>query len=115
EDVSDDMLVATAQDAEHLALLREIGLCSVLIVPMRAYNNVVGTITLVYAESGRHFGAADLALAEDLARRCAQAIENARLYGAAQAAEDELRRQLEFTRALANSLGEGVYATDQGG
>src|SRR5205823_4341023 len=40
------------------------------------------------AESGRRFGAADLALAEDLARRAAVAVDNARLYHHMREAKD---------------------------
>jgi PAS domain S-box-containing protein len=114
-DVSDEMLAAAAQNAEHLLLLRQLGLSSAMIVPMRAQDKVLGAITLVYAESGRHYAASDLSLAEDLARRCGQAIENSLLYRVARDAEAELRHQLDFTRALAESLGEGVYATDEDG
>jgi serine phosphatase RsbU (regulator of sigma subunit) len=43
---------------------------------------VFGALTLATAQSGRHFTEQDLAVAEDLARRAALAIENARLYSA---------------------------------
>lgn len=78
--VSDERLVAAARNAEHLRLLREIGHRSSMIVPLSARGRVFGTMTLVSAESGRQFGPSDLALAEDLARRAAISIDNARLY-----------------------------------
>lgn len=79
-EVSDEMLSAVAQDAEHLALLREVGLRGGLTVPMSTGGRIVGALTLISAESGRSFDQADVTLAEELARRAATAVENARLY-----------------------------------
>jgi PAS domain S-box-containing protein len=80
EDVRDETLVANARSPEHLALLREMGMRSTMIVPMISRGRMIGTITLVSAESGRRFGDQDVLLAEDLARRAAVAVDNARLY-----------------------------------
>jgi signal transduction histidine kinase len=52
---------------------------SALVVPLLARTGVLGTITCL-TTGGRSLGPADLSLAEDLARRCALAIDNARLY-----------------------------------
>jgi signal transduction histidine kinase len=80
EEVSDTLLVALARDEEHLRIVRELGLTSAMIVPLVARERILGAITLVAAESGRRYGAQDLAFAEELARRAALAIDNARLY-----------------------------------
>jgi len=77
-DISDELLVAGARDPEHLALLRELGMRSAMIVPMRAGKRTTGALTLVSAESRRAFDADDLVFAQDLARRGAVAVENAR-------------------------------------
>lgn len=78
-DVSEDMLRAAARDDYHLRLLQEAGIGSVVIVPLRARNEVFGALTLV-GSSGRHrFTDADLPLMEELARRAATAVDNARL------------------------------------
>ena len=79
-EVTDEMLAAAAQDAEHLDLLRRVGLHAGLVVPMSAGGRTVGALTLASAESGRTFGQADVELAEELARRAGTAVENARLY-----------------------------------
>ncbi len=79
-DVTDEMLAAAAQDAEHLELLRGVGFRAGLVVPMTAGGSIVGALTFASAESGRGFGEADVALAEELARRAGAAVENARLY-----------------------------------
>jgi serine phosphatase RsbU (regulator of sigma subunit)/anti-sigma regulatory factor (Ser/Thr protein kinase) len=78
--VGDDLLKANAGDGGHLAALRELGLTSAMIVPMCARGRALGLLTLVTAESGRRFDAGDLELAGELARRCALAVDNARLY-----------------------------------
>ena len=76
--VSDEMLEAGAIDEEHLRITRGLGVSSVLIVPLTGSRDTFGALTLVYAESGRHFGEADLAFTEEVARRAAIAVENAR-------------------------------------
>ena len=94
-DIPDEMLVAGAVDEQHLAMLRELGMHSVLIVPLAARGGVIGVMSLVAAESGRHYTAADQALAEELAERAALAIDNARSF-----TETELARAtIEASRA----------------
>jgi signal transduction histidine kinase len=91
-DVPDGALEATARDAEHLRLLRALDVRAYLIVPMVARARTVGAITFVTAHREREFGDADLLLAEDLARRCAMAVDNARLYHTALLARAEARQ-----------------------
>jgi PAS domain S-box-containing protein len=78
--ITDEMLAQAAVDDRHLELLRAVGFRSVLIVPMRVGGKVLGTMTLVSAESARAFDDVDLALAGQIATRAAVAIENSRLY-----------------------------------
>ena len=80
ERVTDAMLVAAAQDEEHLRVARELGLQSAMSVPLTAKDRVLGVLTFVAAESGRRYTAEDVAFAEDLARRAALAIDNADLF-----------------------------------
>jgi len=80
--IPDELIVASAQDEEHLRLIRALGMTSAMMVPMRVRDRVFGVISFVSAESGRRFTDADLRLAEDLALRAATAVENARLYRA---------------------------------
>ena len=79
-DITDEMMVAAARDAEHLRLMRELGFVSLIFVPLVARGRTLGVITLVSAESGRRYREADLELAEELARHAALAVDNARLY-----------------------------------
>ncbi len=93
-EISDELLVSAAQDEEHLALLRSIGMTSAMVVPMIARGSVVGVVSFVSAETGHRFDDADLALAESLASRAATAVENARLYAARSAIARSLQASL---------------------
>lgn len=104
EDIPDTMIERSARDAEHLRVLRELALRSAMVVPIATLGRTFGAITFVASESGRHYGPSDLSTAEDLARRAAVAIENARLYRAAQVAEERNGFLAEATAALASSL-----------
>src|SRR5262245_45452224 len=78
-----------AAHPEQLRVMQAIGYRSAMIVPLVAHAQVLGAMTFATAESGRRYGPADLGLAEDLARRAALAIDNARLFRAAQQARAE--------------------------
>jgi PAS domain S-box-containing protein len=80
-EIPDELLAQGAQDEEHLRLLRLVGIHSVMIVPMIARGRTLGAITFVGSSPERRFDEDDLLLAEDLARRAATSVENARLYG----------------------------------
>jgi PAS domain S-box-containing protein len=79
-DITDEMIVQAARDEEHLEFVRSLEMRGVIIVPMVARGRTLGTITLAAAETGRRFGEEDLLLAEELARRAGQSVDNARLY-----------------------------------
>ncbi|WP_375769622.1 ATP-binding protein [Archangium gephyra] len=85
-EISEEALVHYARDAEHLRMLRELGLRSYLAVALRSRERVLGALTLVRAESGQNYGQEELRLAGDLARRAALAVDNALLYREAQKA-----------------------------
>jgi PAS domain S-box-containing protein len=79
-EISDDLLEAAAIDDEHLQILRRVGFRSAMVVPLRTRGRVLGDIALARSESGRPFDEEDLATAQQLADRCALALDNARLF-----------------------------------
>jgi signal transduction histidine kinase len=58
-------------------------------VPLVARGHVIGAMSLVSAESGRRYGDAELALAQELATRARSRSTTPALYGAARAARRE--------------------------
>jgi PAS domain S-box-containing protein len=100
-EITEELLAARISDPEQLRLVREQGLCSLMIVPLVARDRTLGAITFVTSESGIHYGTDDLALAEDLARRAALAIDNAHLYQEVREAD---RRKDDFMAMLAHEL-----------
>ncbi len=80
EEIPDAVLAAATTDPEQLRVVRELGITSAMVVPLSARGRTLGAITFVAAESGRRFGAADLAMAEELGRRAGIAVDNARLW-----------------------------------
>jgi signal transduction histidine kinase len=93
-EISKDLLKERAQDSEHLRLLEELGLQSVMIVPLKGREQVFGAITFATAESGRLFNQDDLELAEELGRRAAIAVENAHLYEQSKTLNEDLERRV---------------------
>jgi serine phosphatase RsbU (regulator of sigma subunit)/CheY-like chemotaxis protein len=51
-----------------------------MLVPLKARGRIIGIVVFASLDPGRRYGPADLLLAEDLARRAALALDNARLY-----------------------------------
>lgn len=96
-----EVLASGSQDEKHLNSLLEVGYCSTLTVPLRAGGKILGAIMFAYAQSGRHYEETDVGLAEEIARRAAMAVENARLYRELQ---DTDRRKDEFLAMLAHEL-----------
>jgi PAS domain S-box-containing protein len=110
-EISDAFLEKSARDEEHLAILRGLGLRSYIGVPLAARGKTLGALLFVSAESGRRYGEADLALAQDLARRAAAAIDNALLYREAREAEESLKMPAH----VLDSMNEGVSVSDENG
>jgi serine phosphatase RsbU (regulator of sigma subunit) len=80
EHVDDAMVQAIAVDDEHLEMLRALDMRSAMLVPLIARGRTIGGLTVVSSQPDRLYDADDLALAEELARRAALAIDNARVY-----------------------------------
>ncbi len=87
--VSEETLRQAARDPEHLEVLRGLGLTSYATVPMTVRGRTLGAIMLA-TEGERRLTDDDVRFAEELARRAALALENTRLYEAAEASRARL-------------------------
>jgi PAS domain S-box-containing protein len=85
---------AVGEDPAAKDILDYLQLRSVIIVPLVAGGRAFGALTLVWAESDKRYGDDDVALAQDLARRSAVAIEHARLYEERRRVADILEQSL---------------------
>jgi PAS domain S-box-containing protein len=106
-ELTDATLRQGASDELHYDLIRELGLESYVCVPLTVQDRVLGAITLATAESGRRYDETDLRFAEELGRRAATAIENARLY-------QEADERAQASRVL-QSVADGVVLVDREG
>jgi PAS domain S-box-containing protein len=101
-DISPELLRSLAaqlsDDEEYLRFISDLRIESAMVVPLRVRERTFGSITFLYAESGRRYTRDDLAFAEDFAHRAAMAIENAlalKRTADAQALERTLRGEAE--------------------
>jgi PAS domain S-box-containing protein len=89
-------------DPEFFAYLQRLDVRSLIIAPMLARGRVIGALVWTCCgPSGRRYGAEDVPLVQDVAERAALAIDNARLYRAAQ---DANRLKDEFLATLSHEL-----------
>lgn len=106
-DISEEFLRAATRDEHHYQLVRGLGIRSGMVVPLRSRGRVLGAMTLVSETAGR-YGPDDLAFAEELGRRAAVAVENARLYQDAQRAieraHDAIRARDDFLQVASHEL-----------
>jgi signal transduction histidine kinase/CheY-like chemotaxis protein len=86
EHVDDAVLRELAPTEEHLVALRQLNARAVIAVPLVARANTLGAVAFVAINPARHYGVEERAVAVELARRAALAMDNARLYTAAQGA-----------------------------
>jgi PAS domain S-box-containing protein len=98
--VSPEILQREFADQERRAI-EEIGAVSYVSVPIEARGQILGVLTLVNSESRRRYGEAELALAREVARRVAMAVDNARLYEAALVAN---RAKSDFLAVMSHEL-----------
>ncbi len=104
-------MIDSIADPERRDLAQKLGLSSFMIVPLSARGHTLGTLSLIWTESNRHYSPDDLTLAEELGRRAALSLDNARLYKEAQNLNAELedrvtRRTMQLQRTNARLVGE---------
>lgn len=92
-------MIDAVPDPKVRKIAEDLHFSSSMTVPLYARGRGLGAITFVWAESGHHYTAADLALAEGLAERAALALDNARLYTDAQRLNTELEERVNLRTA----------------
>jgi PAS domain S-box-containing protein len=110
-EVTDEMLVQLSPDPEILQIARDLRLSSGMTVPLKARGRTLGVLSLVMAESGRHYSERDLDFALELGRRAGLAIDNALLHRQSELAREQLQqRWMSLPEAAAVLLpGSSVY------
>ncbi|HEY9810994.1 MAG TPA: PAS domain S-box protein [Halomicronema sp.] len=99
--VSEQMLQETAQSEEHLQMLKALEIRSIMVIPLRSRGQLFGCVSFMRMETKNRYNRADLTLAEEVARRAASALDNARLYREAREAN---RLKDEFLAVLSHEL-----------
>jgi signal transduction histidine kinase len=102
------MLSAAARDRDHLDILRRIGFTSAITVPLQARGRNFGALSMVTAESRRRYTQEDVNLAMELGHRAGAAVDNARLYtealAAQRAAEEANAAKTSFLASMSHEL-----------
>lgn len=107
-DLDREKLREMADDDEHLRILLELDPRSLVAVPMRARGRTLGAITFFRSHASPHVhDEEDLQLAEELGRRSAIALDNARLYAEAQQA---VRARDDVLAVVSHDLGNPLSA-----
>jgi len=88
-----------AVDDDHRRLMEQLGIRSIVSVPLQARAGTLGVITLTCGR--RDFSRADVAVAEEIGVRAGHALENAQLYEAALAAN---RAKADFLAVMSHEL-----------
>lgn len=93
-EVPDKMLEDLADDHEHLQVLRDLALQSMMLVPLRTRGLTVGVLTLAVGHDRPAYTEADLPLAQELALGVAATVDNARSFATERATAETLARAL---------------------
>ena len=104
----DTAVEQAAHGDDNLAALRELGIGSVLTVPMRVGEHLIGAITFIGAPRDQTFQAEEIEVAEALALQSGLALDNARHYAEAlefaARAQEGSRAKTEFLAHMSHEL-----------
>jgi diguanylate cyclase (GGDEF)-like protein/PAS domain S-box-containing protein len=98
--LSESVLETVRDDQALLTIIQVVGLQSYMGVPLLARVKTIGAITFFSAQPHRHYTPDDVSFAQELARRIALVLENARLHREAQAEIAERKQAEERQRVL---------------
>lgn len=92
--LSTDLLISFAEGSEHARFMVDHHYTSAVVAPLMARDRILGSISLLRLKGGPSYTEADLRLVQELARRAALAIDNARLFSELQSAEARMEAVL---------------------
>ncbi|GAC1565067.1 MAG: hypothetical protein NVS2B2_34440 [Ktedonobacteraceae bacterium] len=120
--VSESVLEAVRENVELLKVVKALGLKSYMGVPLRARGKTIGAITFSSVQPHRSYTQVDLVFAQELARRIALVLDNARLYQEAQEeiaerklVEAQLRQSEERYRLIVEHSSDVITLVDKQG
>lgn len=100
-EITDQMLVDTIDDPVYLDSIRALGFSSYIGAPLAVRGKILGVLTFISTDGRRTYTREDVALAVDIGRRAAIAIENSMLY---RTLKETDRRKDDFLAMLAHEL-----------
>jgi len=93
--ITDEMLDNLSYDPELRQAMAELNLTAAMTVPLMVRGQALGAITFISAQTGRLYDLDDLDLAQELARRAAVSVDNARLHRKTQLLNAQLEQHVE--------------------
>jgi serine phosphatase RsbU (regulator of sigma subunit) len=107
-EMSNALLRSFAQGSEHARFMISHGYRSAMVAPLPAHGRTLGALSLLRLSDSQPYEHSDLALACELARRAALAIDNARLYS-------DLQRAERRWQAVLGNLAEAITVVEADG
>ncbi len=98
-DYTEEML-REETEGEYLELARQLLVCSVLVIPVTLPSSLATMAFIMTSESGRRYGQEDVAVADELVRRAAQIVENARVHQKLKQTEERFRVALAHSKIM---------------
>ncbi|MGH7461007.1 MAG: GAF domain-containing protein, partial [Longimicrobiales bacterium] len=102
--VNIQLLKEMSQDEEHLQLLRQLDIHSMMAAPLTVRGKTLGALLLVSQNPDSCYGPKDLELAEELARRAALAVDNAELFRTVSQGEKRARFLADAVQSFSVTL-----------
>jgi signal transduction histidine kinase len=106
--ITDEMILSSANDEEHFQVIKAIGIKSLMIIPMVAHGKTIGVVCFISCNIFNRYDEQDFGFAKDLTNRITLTLENARLYEEvkkdAQQRFEESKRKDEFISVASHEL-----------
>jgi signal transduction histidine kinase/PAS domain-containing protein len=111
--VTDEFEAAAGVNEEYRRLIQSLEPGSMIVVPLVIRSRTYGCMVLVRSRHGKPYGTEDLAMAEELARRIAQTLENARLHRRLKRAMRQRVERDRYLRMMFRRLPGTVWTLDR--